>query len=211
MNKKVWIFIFIFITTAFVFAEDITSLSYGKQIVYDSEVQTIDINIEVPLSFSLADAQSYEFGFTQDESVSLRTQTKSISTLPLSRDEEREVVSNNVIASASFKVYWKIISGYGLKFSLAADGPFKSKENATINYSIYDIGDNIILGDKGNNSRNYIAPVEIGSFSPDYTNQDFSEAELVSLEIVTTDDLSAAFESSSSYSTILKITVEVTN
>ena len=211
MKKKVWIFIFIFITTAFVFAEDITSLSYGKQIVYDSEVQKFDINIEVPLSFSLADAQSYEFGFTQDESVSLRTQTKSISTLPLSRDEEREGVSNNVIASASFKVYWKIISGYGLKFYLAADGPFKSKEDTTIAYSIYDIGDNIILGDKGNNSPNYSAPVEIGSFSPDYTNQDFSEAELVSLEIVTTDDLRAAFESSSSYSTILKITVEVTN
>ena len=212
MKKKVWIFIFIFITTTFGFAKDITFHPYGERIVYVPKAQIND-NIIVPLSFSLAEIQSYEFGFTQDESVSLRTQTTTISTLPLSRDEEREAEGNNsrVIASASFKIYWKIISGYGLKFYLAANGPFKSSENNLIDYSIYDIGDNIILGYKGNNSSNYTDNVEIGSFSPDYGNQDFSEAGSVSLEIVTTDDLSKAFDSSSSYSTILTISVKVTN
>lgn len=214
MKKKLWILIFIFITTAFVFAKDIIEPPYGERIVYDSTVQNINDNIVVPLSFSLAEIQSYEFGFTQDESVSLRSQTTAISTLPLFRDEERENDINNtrVIASATFKIYWKVISGYGLKFFLAADGPFKSKESTTtIDYSIYDIGDNIILGDKGNNSSNYTGNVEIGSFSPDYAKQDFSEANSVSLEIVTTDDLSTAFDNGSSYSTNFTISVEVTN
>ena len=216
MKKKVWICILIFLVTASIFASDITAPPYGNRIVYDTDIETINENIVLPLSFSLADIQSYEFGFTQDDSVSLRSQTTAISTLALSRDEEEEAKPENngkVIASASFKVYWKVVSGYNLKFYLSASGAFSSGGNDTVDYSIYDIGENIVLGYGRAVSNNvYTTPSEVGSFTPDYEDQDFAVAGSSSFRIVTRDDLQDAFDGQkSSYYTDLVISVEVTN
>lgn len=214
MKRKACFVVLVFFLLLHVLAaEEGTESSYGKMIKYGD---TVDQSIALPLSFSLKDMQRYEFGFTLDNAVSIdeNSNTTSLTTLPLQRDEEREAKNpGNIIVSANFNVYWKIVSGYHLKVKLSSSGAFSAEgADKTINYRIDNrASETQILPNNGS----YTTAVEIGDFTPDYDSkpQIFYDSDLVYLEIYTVGNITEDLFNNnvSSYSTTLSLTVEVIN
>lgn len=215
MKRKACFVVLVFFLLLHVLAAEEGTESYGKMIMYGD---TVDQSIALPLSFSLKDMQRYEFGFTLDNAVSIdeNSNTTPLTTLPLQRDEEREAdpaAQNDIIVSAIFNVYWKIVSGYHLKVKLSSSGAFSAEgAEEIINYRIDNrASETQILPNNGS----YTTAVEIGDFSPDYASkpQIFYDSDLVYLEIYTVDKITEDLFNGnvSSYSTTLSLTVEVIN
>ena len=120
-----------------------------------------------------------------------------LSSINLEKDEERTAEKlqddtttgdSNIVASAKFKAYWKIISGYSLRILLLANGELTGedaagKNNVTVRYSISRDGSEILGYTSDTVSLGTEA--EIGNYSPDYTNQVFSTVGSSEFEIVT--------------------------
>ena len=214
MKKVLLIFMIIF--TLF----SIYAVDYGTSITIENTLPSEGIAVQAGLIFNPKNVQHYEFGFTQDTSVSFATETNAVSTLPLTRDEEREAADNTniMIASASFSVYWKVISGYTLRFYLESNGPFSDGNEPstnTIAYSVLNTADDVILGANrtGYNGENaYTTETLLGTHTPDYVAQNFVSSVRQPFEIVTAEDITNKFISDGSivsYSTKFTISVEV--
>lgn len=175
--KKIAILLFIIVfMSSFVFA---TTYTGGASIVYNSNNTPNGSTVNLGLKLSLSDVQYYEFGFSEDSSYSLDTSTTAISNIVLSKDEERSA-GENIIASASFCAYWKVISFYNLTFYISSSGALNDGKTNNVDYTLYDSRNNTIL-----DSDNYTNEVEIGTFSPDFSSLEFSSVGFKSFEMVT--------------------------
>lgn len=218
MKRKLILFIIVLSSLCMLFAQE--TPEYGKVI----DITTTDlsgIKVELPLSFSLSDSERYEFGFTQDNNISMSTNTNPCSEIVLSQNKSITDLTGEkpyIAASATFKVYWKIVSGKTLDFSIRASGPFKSTDSAStevIHYSIMrqDAGSNwlAILGArKGEiisssggiqkpiesvDYNNYTTSVTLDSYEPDwgtepdYANQKLWDSGYIGLSIVSNENI----------------------
>ena len=209
-RKQIFLIVLVLLFPFSVFSET----SYGEVIDITQDGNLGSISVSLPLSFTLKDSERYEFGFTQDSNVTLRTNTNPCSEIPLAQNEaSSDLTSDNpyLAASASFKVYWKIVSGLNLSFFLKASGPLEADGSSqnTIHYSImqYESGSNYLailgarkgdtissasgplegLGDV--DSRDYTDSVLIGSYAPDYDSQTFSTAAYSDLSIISNENI----------------------
>lgn len=219
MKKIITVFLMLILTLS-LFAEAYpdgagNSVSYGESLSNQ--------NVAINLIFNLKDSQLYEFGFTDSSSnVSLDTKVTPIESIELMRDYDREIPSTEettgtgIVASASFKAYWKIISGYNLDLYISSSGKFvptdtTSTSTETIEYSLYDSNNNVVLGEGrvDSVSDNYKSEYLLSSHRPDYKNYQFSSAASFELDLVTKEDLTHKFDSVKSYSTTFTLSVEV--
>ena len=209
------ILLFIFISSAF-------STSYGESYGVGNSISSDNNPIRLPLSFSLKNEQYYEFGFTSDRTVSW-SPTSPLMTIALEKDEERTAEKlqddttgdSNIVASAKFKAYWKIISGYSLRILLLANGKLTGEDGAktvTVHYSISRDG-SAILGYRSDTD-SIGDEAEIGNYSPDYTNQVFSTVGSSEFEIVTVSeslDVWSGGVANGELTTVISLRVEVLN
>lgn len=214
MKKIIFVFLMLILTLS-LFAEAYpdgagNSVSYGESLN--------DQNVAINLIFNLKDSQLYEFGFTDSSSnVSLDTKVTPIESIELMRDYDRETSDTGIVASASFKAYWKIISGYNLDLYISRSGKFvptdtTSTSTETIEYSLYDSNNNVVLGEGrvDSVSDNYKSEYLLSSHRPDYENYQFSSAASFELDLVTRDNLTGKFNNNvKSYSTTFYLSVEV--
>lgn len=214
MKKIIFVFLMLILTLS-LFAEAYpdgagNSVSYGESLS--------DQNVAINLIFNLKDSQLYEFGFTDSSSnVSLDTKVTPIESIELMRDYDRETSDTGIVASASFKAYWKIISGYNLDLYISSSGKFvptdtTSTSTETIEYSLYDSNNNVVLGEGrvDSVSDNYKSEYLLSSHRPDYENYQFSSAASFELDLVTRDNLTGKFNNNvKSYSTTFTLSVEV--
>ena len=122
---------------------------------------------------------------------------------------------SNIVASAKFKAYWKIISGYSLRILLLANGKLTGEDGAktvTVHYSISRDG-SAILGYRSDTD-SIGDEAEIGNYSPDYTNQVFSTVGSSEFEIVTVSeslDVWSGGVANGELTTVISLRVEVLN
>lgn len=187
--------IHVFLVLLFIFISSAFSTSYGVSYGVGNSISSDNNPIRLPLSFSLKNEQYYEFGFTSDRTVSW-SPTSPLMRIALEKDEGRTAEKlqddtttgdSNIVASAKFKAYWKIISGYSLRILLLANGELtgedKAGKNVTVRYSISRDGSEILGYTSDTVSLG--AEAEIGNYSPDYANQVFSTVGSSEFEIVT--------------------------
>ena len=146
-----------------------------------------------------------------------------LSSINLEKDEERTAEKlqddttgdSNIVASAKFKAYWKIISGYSLRILLLANGKLTGEDGAktvTVHYSISRDG-SAILGYRSDTD-SIGDEAEIGNYSPDYTNQVFSTVGSSEFEIVTVSeslDVWSGGVANGELTTVISLRVEVLN
>ena len=209
------ILLFIFISSAF-------STSYGESYGVGNSISSDNNPIRLPLNFSLKNEQYYEFGFTSDRTISW-SPTSPLMRIALEKDEERTAEKlqddttgdSNIVASAKFKAYWKIISGYSLRILLLANGKLTGEDGAktvTVHYSISRDG-SAILGYRSDTD-SIGDEAEIGNYSPDYTNQVFSTVGSSEFEIVTVSeslDVWSGGVANGELTTVISLRVEVLN
>ena len=219
MKKIITVFLMLILTLS-LFAEAYpdgvgNSVSYGES--------PSDQNVAINLIFNLKDSQLYEFGFTDSSSkVSLDTKVTPIKSIELMRDYDREIPSTEettgtvIVASASFKAYWKIISGYNLDLYISSRGAFTddiTTPTEIVKYSLYDSNDNVVLGEGRADSVEdiYKSGYLLSRHRPNYSNYNyqFSSAESFEFDLVTKEDLAHKFDSVKSYSTTFTLSVEV--
>lgn len=209
------ILLFIFISSAF-------STSYGESYGVGNSISSDNNPIRLPLNFSLKNEQYYEFGFTSDRTISW-SPTSPLMRIALEKDEERTAEKlqddttgdSNIVASAKFKAYWKIISGYSLRILLLANGKLTGEDGAetvTVHYSISRDG-SAILGYTSDTDP-LGTEAEIGNYSPDYKNQVFSTVGSSEFEIVTVSeslDVWSGGVTNGELKTDIRLRVEVLN
>lgn len=183
----------VFLVLLFIFISSAFPTSYGVSYGVDNLISADNSAISLPLNFSLKNEQYYEFGFTSDRTVSW-SPTSPLTTITLEKDEERTAEKQqdnttgdaNIVASAKFKAYWKIISGYSLRILLLANGKLTGEDEAktvTVHYYISRDGSEILGYTSDTVSLGTEA--EIGNYSPDYKNHVFSIVGFSEFEIVT--------------------------
>lgn len=215
--------IHVFLVLLFIFISSAFPTSYGESYgVYNNPISSDNNPIRLPLSFSLKNEQYYEFGFTSDRTVSW-SPTSPLMRIALEKDEERTAEKlqddttgdSNIVASAKFKAYWKIISGYSLRILLLANGKLTGEDGAktvTVHYSISRDG-SAILGYRSDTD-SIGDEAEIGNYSPDYTNQVFSTVGSSEFEIVTVSeslDVWSGGVANGELTTVISLRVEVLN
>lgn len=212
--------IHVFLVLLFIFISSAFSTSYGASYGVGNSISSDNNPIRLPLSFSLKNEQYYEFGFTSDRTVSW-SPTSPLMRIALEKDEERTAEKlqddtttgdSNIVASAKFKAYWKIISGYSLRILLLANGELKAGKNVTVRYSISRDGSEILGYTSDTDSLGTEA--EIGNYSPDYTNQVFSTVGSSEFEIVTVSenlDVWSGGVANGELTTVIRLRVEVLN
>lgn len=211
--KRIHVFlILLFVISTFAF-----SASYGASYGVDNDITVDNSTISLPLNFALKNEQYYEFGFTSDNNISWNV-TSPLTEIELERDDQtsEEQEASVIVASARFKAYWKIISGYSLKIMLLANGSFdgvdENDKQVHASYKISRVSDNqdiLIWSEDEAVMGGVEKESEIGSYSPDYANQDFSAIDSVEFEIVSSLKSSIFSGGLSEMTTILRLRVEV--
>ena len=214
--------IHVFLVLLFIFISSAFSTSYGESYGVGNSISSDNNPIRLPLSFSLKNEQYFEFGFTSDRTVSW-SPTSPLMRIALEKDEERTAEKlqddttgdSNIVASAKFKAYWKIISGYSLRILLLANGKLTGEDGAktvTVHYSISRDG-SAILGYRSDTD-SIGDEAEIGNYSPDYANQVFSTVGSSEFEIVTVSenlDVWSGSVANGELTTDIRLRVEVVN